>query len=1382
MRADIAIQNRAEFVVDFVYMVSRFLSILFFSSLLHSIAPLASEPNVEIEEELERRLPPINNRYDVPKQMLEDLRNFFIRRDSLSSLKLAHQVLRATYSEMILESMKAIDDELFNFLMQYSSPKSLNVQLDGHAGETLLTYICSDKASFRRVKYLSALVDGGADLTFAAEDGTTPFLSAVQSGNTIAIDFIIQRFLNSPETSQLLIPYVSARSGNGISPIYAAAIRGQARTVHLLLDLGVDPNSKSPDGTEVLLTTAVHTGSIDLIRHLLSAGADVRGLNKDGLDAMSVALKYYRHQARIEILAELRGSSLQEIMALPTHERRRRSPSDAILRIHSALKTGLSSDIVLELLELEIDVENKDICTTRDADGRNLFHSAIRFRYPKVALRLMEFYSDFHQRSPLESQLCCADVADRFGFYPSETIIQREDWSSQPELYQILNFLYAIHPVIRTNSLREILRNPPRISYVFMNAMIVERRFGAAVLRVTESDLHDEDLLLSALNNDADDTVIALILEWLMRLSSTNIKAQKLLSRNIFMAAGGPVQRLNRYRGGTPQRRALALASKSSPVFIYHLLTTIFIGTPLDEVAYRELLFHFKASFPPFPYSPLSHVIRCQLHPMNEILSADLALELITPHNHFKFIPTHFLVALEFLGNSPSLPYLHSQKQFPLIESSIVGPRFDNRLMTYPWIGLLLPIFGSHHFVITSELLDHPVNPAALTYRRRKASIAAALLTSSMTPIHNNIAWVSQMIFFSSCMILSVVLIGLTYPFTVENVPNELRSLHAGWIPMGRQSWQSSISTGLRTMLDVPRFQGRIRPFRDTPWSLVAHSVYFAILFIRFSCSLYYFFEIWFVVPRFLRVSKVVGIDQTIARPLWIIPTANFVIYTAMARFSSPAQTRWLRWMIFGLDSDTIESPDDEGRYRELLDNLEWRPRNERLNILYSRKERPVKSVRPHPERSKQTAEEYTRKHVRSILANESKREQWWARLLFGHIRELMSGGRTTRKSAQNKKSKSTKKTSSAWSRIEKPVARGKRNERKESTTTSVEEVEPVERVRIGPIGKPLVDSEKIDPLRTIEKRWELEKALEYEEEAFNDCVGEFGIKAGHARDVVISTILCFSIVQMPFWRCFNKLKIFNYEIYSWVNKYHSYMVHPWITYFRELAVFIACWVQLCNFFIPLIVALRFAAVFQRISIVLLKGFPLEEYTLVKKATHQSSNDQSPPPIDFFLEHLQAYLDIRQTIFKQLESAYSPIQQSLYLFMLCAAFRIIWFTIEFQLASDPRSILIESAFRFAGLQSLVFLVMIIWLICSAARANSFANAGFNVILQIQKEEEGRPDTPYQKLISQTLEFFEIVEFRISLIGVHVTPAIAAFIIMCSIACIYNAISKASKSF
>jgi ankyrin repeat protein len=94
----------------------------------------------------------------------------------------------------------------------------------------------------------------------------------------------------------------------GITPLYLAAVNGNAAIIKKLLDAGANPNATDLTG-ETILMTAARTGKPDAIKLLIDRGADVNALDPEfQQNALMLAVRE-NHPEAVKVLIE-RGSEL----------------------------------------------------------------------------------------------------------------------------------------------------------------------------------------------------------------------------------------------------------------------------------------------------------------------------------------------------------------------------------------------------------------------------------------------------------------------------------------------------------------------------------------------------------------------------------------------------------------------------------------------------------------------------------------------------------------------------------------------------------------------------------------------------------------------------------------------------------------------------------------------------------------------------------------------------------------------------------------------------------------------------------------------------------------------------------------------------------------
>ncbi len=108
-----------------------------------------------------------------------------------------------------------------------------------------------------------AALRGGADVTAADADGTTPLHWAVHANAAALVELLLDAGAD-----------VRAANRYGVQPIALACTNGNAAIVELLLDAGVDANTALAQA-ETALMTAARTGSLDVVELLLDRGANV---------------------------------------------------------------------------------------------------------------------------------------------------------------------------------------------------------------------------------------------------------------------------------------------------------------------------------------------------------------------------------------------------------------------------------------------------------------------------------------------------------------------------------------------------------------------------------------------------------------------------------------------------------------------------------------------------------------------------------------------------------------------------------------------------------------------------------------------------------------------------------------------------------------------------------------------------------------------------------------------------------------------------------------------------------------------------------------------------------------------------------------------------
>jgi uncharacterized protein len=140
------------------------------------------------------------------------------------------------------------------------------------------------------IDYSLKLIEKGANVSYADEDGVSPLTQAAYQGLATIVDALIQKDAD-----------VNSVNVEGITPLIAAASEGHLEVLKSLLATGkLNINAKDKDGTSALMAAAVR-GHKDAIVLLLEKGGDVNAQNVDGHTALMFA---YNGKNQVETLLD----------------------------------------------------------------------------------------------------------------------------------------------------------------------------------------------------------------------------------------------------------------------------------------------------------------------------------------------------------------------------------------------------------------------------------------------------------------------------------------------------------------------------------------------------------------------------------------------------------------------------------------------------------------------------------------------------------------------------------------------------------------------------------------------------------------------------------------------------------------------------------------------------------------------------------------------------------------------------------------------------------------------------------------------------------------------------------------------------------------------
>ncbi len=143
---------------------------------------------------------------------------------------------------------------------------------------------------------LRLLLDNGGDPRAATLTGLTPLSAAALRGDVEAMRLLIDRGAE-----------IDTKNGAGATALMAAATNGSPRAVQLLLEKGADANVRSKLG-ETPLGNAAGAGNAETVKMLLDRGADVNSRNSRGYSPLMLAAGSDAMNAEIVKLLLARGA------------------------------------------------------------------------------------------------------------------------------------------------------------------------------------------------------------------------------------------------------------------------------------------------------------------------------------------------------------------------------------------------------------------------------------------------------------------------------------------------------------------------------------------------------------------------------------------------------------------------------------------------------------------------------------------------------------------------------------------------------------------------------------------------------------------------------------------------------------------------------------------------------------------------------------------------------------------------------------------------------------------------------------------------------------------------------------------------------------------
>ena len=152
---------------------------------------------------------------------------------------------------------------------------------------TALQAACSQDC----ISIVKILLEKGADVTVATNDGLTPLHIASSNGHIEVVKMLLEKGAN-----------IIVTSNDGCSPLYLASSNGHIEVVKVLLEKGADAAVINKIGFTPQYI-ASRQGHVEVVKVLLEKGADAAAVTKDGWTLLHVA-SYNNHVKLVEMLLE----------------------------------------------------------------------------------------------------------------------------------------------------------------------------------------------------------------------------------------------------------------------------------------------------------------------------------------------------------------------------------------------------------------------------------------------------------------------------------------------------------------------------------------------------------------------------------------------------------------------------------------------------------------------------------------------------------------------------------------------------------------------------------------------------------------------------------------------------------------------------------------------------------------------------------------------------------------------------------------------------------------------------------------------------------------------------------------------------------------------
>jgi len=151
-----------------------------------------------------------------------------------------------------------------------------------------------------------ASLAGNLDAVCALLDaGARAFNEVHESGKVSGTPLSIATWSGRPDIAECLLKKGADFNVNHLDAWRGAVVRGSISIVHKLIDAGVDPNYRFPDGQSAIMVAAIRD-NVDLVTLLLEHGGDINFRDNAGITPLMIAAAN-GHTAVVRLLLEKRA-------------------------------------------------------------------------------------------------------------------------------------------------------------------------------------------------------------------------------------------------------------------------------------------------------------------------------------------------------------------------------------------------------------------------------------------------------------------------------------------------------------------------------------------------------------------------------------------------------------------------------------------------------------------------------------------------------------------------------------------------------------------------------------------------------------------------------------------------------------------------------------------------------------------------------------------------------------------------------------------------------------------------------------------------------------------------------------------------------------------